>query len=149
MSSLSQTYLFWKWLHIVAVIAWMAGILYLYRLFVYHSERGRTDRTVHDLMTLMEMRLYRYITIPAMLTAVTAGLAMVAVAPDLARTGWFTIKFLVVFGLIGATLYAGQIHKAGAAEPGSLPPSRNLRILNEVPTLLMLIITALVVFKPF
>lgn len=149
MPALQQTFLFWKWLHIVAVIAWMAGILYLYRLFVYHSERGRNDRAIHDLLTLMEMRLYRYITIPAMLTAVTAGLAMVALAPDLGRTGWFTTKFLVVLGLIGATLYAGQIHKHGALNPATMPSARNLRILNEVPTLLMVIITGLVVFKPF
>lgn len=148
-ATIAGTYLFWKWLHIVAVIAWMAGILYLYRLLIYHRERGLSQPSTHELLSLMEMRLYRYITVPAMLVAVTAGLAMVAIAPGMARTGWFGTKFALVLFLILATLYAGKLHRAGLAEPGSLPASRTLRILNEVPTLLMLLIVGLVVFKPF
>lgn len=149
MIEMSKTYLLWKWLHIVAVISWMAGILYLYRLLIYHSERGRTDGSIHDLMTLMETRLYRYITIPAMWVAVAAGLAMIAVAPALGQTGWFAGKFAMVFALIGATLYAGFLSRNAARDPQTLPHSRTLRFLNEVPTLLMLGIVALVVFKPF
>ncbi len=148
-ANFTTTYLFWKWLHIVAVIAWMAGILYLYRLLIYHSERGKLEPSTHALLSLMEMRLYRYITVPAMLVAVAAGLTMVAIVPDLGRTGWFGTKFALVLALILATLFAGKLHKDGAADPGTLPASRTLRILNEVPTLLMLLIVGLVVFKPF
>jgi putative membrane protein len=146
---ISQSYLFWKWLHIVAVISWMAGILYLYRLLIYHCERGRTDRTIHELLSLMEMRLYRYITIPAMWVAVIAGLTMIAIAPALGQTGWFAGKLVMVFLLIGTTLYGGFLHRKAANDPANLPGSSKLRFLNEVPTLLMLAIVALVVFKPF
>ncbi|NDE16254.1 TIGR00701 family protein [bacterium] len=148
-ANFTATYLFWKWLHIVAVIAWMAGILYLYRLLIYHSERGQAEPSTHQLLSLMEMRLYRYITVPAMLVAVSAGLTMVAIAPGLARTGWFGTKFALVMFLILVTLYAGKLHRDGATDPGKLPASRTLRILNEVPTFLMLLIVGLVVFKPF
>jgi putative membrane protein len=148
-ATFAGTYLFWKWLHIVAVIAWMAGILYLYRLLIYHRERGPSQPATHELLSLMEMRLYRYITVPAMLVAVTAGLAMVAIAPDMARTGWFGTKFALVMFLILATLFAGKLHREGTLDPAKLPTSRMLRVLNEVPTLLMLAIVGLVIFKPF
>lgn len=142
-------YMFWKWLHIVAVISWMAGILYLYRLLIYHRERGVTDKNIHELLSLMEFRLYRFITVPAMVVAVVAGLAMVAMAPTIGHTTWFASKFFLVLLLILATLFAGRVHKSGTVNPTRLPASRTLRILNEVPTILMLIIVALVVFKPF
>jgi putative membrane protein len=149
----SSSYLFWKWLHIVAVIAWMAGILYLYRLLIYHSERGRGDseasRNIHDLLSLMEMRLYRYITVPAMTVAVVAGLTMVGLVPAIGSTGWFGIKFALVLFLIFATFYAGKLYRDASINPARLPAGKTLRILNEVPTLLMLGIVAFVVFKPF
>ncbi len=147
--NLADTYLFWKWLHIVAVISWMAGILYLYRLLIYHSERGRSQPSIHELLSLMERRLYRYITVPAMAVAVAAGLFMVALAPQIGQTGWFGAKFILVLILILATLYAGKLHKAGSLDPSRLPRSKALRYLNEIPTILMLAIVALVVFKPF
>lgn len=147
--NLADTYLFWKWLHIVAVISWMAGILYLYRLLIYHSELGRSQPSIHELLSLMERRLYRYITVPAMTVAVAAGLFMVGLAPQIGQTGWFGAKFILVLILILATLYAGKLHQAGSLDPGRLPRSKALRYLNEVPTILMLAIVALVVFKPF
>ncbi len=149
MENLAGTYLFWKWLHIVAVISWMAGILYLYRLLIYHSERGTKDHSIHELLSLMEHRLYRYITIPAMLVAAFAGLFMVALVPDLGRTGWFGSKFALVLILMLATFYAGKLQRDAAIDASRLPNSKTLRFLNEVPTLLMLAIVALVVFKPF
>ncbi len=149
MENLVDSYLFWKWLHIVAVISWMAGILYLYRLLIYHSERGIKDPSIHELLSLMEMRLYRYITIPAMSVAVAAGLIMVGLAPDLGRTGWFSSKFGLVLILMFTTFYAGKLHRDASADPSRLPSSRTLRFLNEAPTILMLAIVALVVFKPF
>lgn len=149
MANLAGTYLFWKWLHIVAVISWMAGILYLYRLLIYHSERGTKEQSIHELLCLMELRLYRYITIPAMIVAAFAGLFMVALVPDLGRTGWFGTKFALVLILMLATFYAGKLKQDASVDVHRLPASRTLRFLNEVPTLLMLVIVALVVFKPF
>lgn len=143
-----MTYLFFKWLHFVAIISWMAGILYLFRLYVNHRERGHSDEA-HNLLTGMEYRLYKYITIPAMVAAFIAGLTMVALNPEIAKGGWFHVKFLAVLGLAGATGYAGALRRRFAARDPNLPTSKTLRLMNELPTLLMMIIVALAVFRPF
>ncbi len=142
-------YLIVKWLHIVAVISWMAGILYLYRLLIYQAERGPQSQEIHALLALMSQRLYRYITVPAMSVATLAGLGMVALSPALVRAGWFHAKFTLVLGLIAATIYAGRLVVRAAVRAQNLPASKTLRLLNEVPTLLMLVIVGLVVLKPF
>ena len=142
-------YLFWKWLHIIAIISWMAGILYLYRLLIYHVERGRNSPAIHELLSLMEKRLYRYITIPAMLVSWAAGIAMVVLNPVLLQQLWLANKFALVCVLTASTFYAGQLHRNFASQVGPYLRGRTLRILNEVPTLLMLAIVALVIFKPF
>ena len=142
-------YLWMKWLHIVAVIAWMAGILYLYRLLIYHRERGVTSREIHDLLCIMERRLYRYITVPAMVVAAIAGLTMIWLTPSLMSGGWLSAKLAFVVLLVLSTVAAGNISKRAAIDPQTLPASRSLRIANEVPTLLMMVIVGLVVFKAF
>lgn len=142
-------YLWMKWLHIVAVIAWMAGILYLYRLLIYHRERGVTSREIHDLLCVMERRLYRYITVPAMVVAAIAGLTMMGLNPALLAGNWLTVKLALVALLIVSTVAAGGISKRAAVDPATLPASRSLRIANEVPTLLMMFIVGMVVFKAF
>ncbi len=142
-------YLWMKWLHIIAVISWMAGILYLYRLFINHRERGIQSFDNHELLKLMEYRLYRYITKPAMTVAIIAGLAMMALSPQMLQMGWLHVKLATVVGLIVSTLWAGKIMRAAAVDPLSLPASRTLRYLNEVPTIFMMIIVGMVVFKAF
>lgn len=142
-------YLWMKWLHIVAVISWMAGILYLYRLLIYHRERGVTSREIHDLLSLMEYRLYTYITRPAMWVSVIAGLGMIWLNQQLLSAGWLHVKLAAVVGLMGATQVAGKLARNAAKNPESLPQSRTLRIANEVPTVLMLLIVGMVVFKAF
>ena len=142
-------YLWMKWLHIVAVISWMAGILYLYRLLIYHRERGVSSSEIHELLKLMEYRLYRYITIPAMIIAAIAGTLMIVLNGDLLIGGWLWAKLLFVAGLMASTLYAGSIVRQAAINPQTLPTSRFLRVANEVPTVLMLVIVGLVVFKAF
>ena len=147
-------FLLLKWLHIVAVISWMAGILYLYRLFVYHAENiGKKD--IHDLLKVMEKRLMKFITRPAMIITWMAGLGMVYLVPSIAQGGWFVTKFLLVIGLTFVSEKAGTYIKkfavygleVGGAE--KIPTAKMFRILNEVPTVLMLLIVGLVVFKPF
>jgi putative membrane protein len=138
-----------KWLHIVSVISWMAGILYLFRLFIYHAEKGRDDLKIHDLLSLMELRLYKYITVPAMLVAWVAGLGIVATTPSLGAAGWFHAKLLFVIILTITTTKAGKMRRRFAVMEDPVPTSKSLRWLNELPTVLMLIIVALVVFKPF
>ena len=142
-------YLWMKWLHIAAVISWMAGILYLYRLFIYHRERGVASREIHELLSLMEYRLYRYITVPAMLVATVAGVSMIILMPELLQGGWLHAKLLFVAMLMASTHVAGRIMRRAAVDAGTLPTSRTLRFANEVPTVLMLLIVGMVVFKAF
>jgi putative membrane protein len=140
-------YLWFKWLHIIAVISWMAGVLYLYRLFINHRERGVTSRDNHELLKIMEYRLYRYITVPAMIVAAIAGFGMVMLQPDMLSAGWMHVKLLMVFFLIVATLYGGHLRLIAAENPENLPSAKILRFANEVPTLLMMVIVGMVVFK--
>lgn len=142
-------YLWMKWLHILAIISWMAGILYLYRLLVNHRDRGLDSPAVHELLCGMEYRLFRYITLPAMIVAIIAGFMMIYLSPDLLKAGWMHTKILFVLVLIHSTFKAKAISRRAAADPKTLPSSRTLRILNEVPTILMMIIVGLVVFKAF
>ena len=133
-------------LHLIAVISWMAGILYLYRLLVYHA--AESEAVVRDRFKVMERRLYRYITMPAMGVAFIAGVCLIAGAPDYyLRAGWFHAKFALVLGMIAVTILAGRSVKNLVNDR---PPfsERAYRILNEVPTLLMIVIVVLVVFKP-
>ncbi|MDD9950948.1 MAG: CopD family protein [Zetaproteobacteria bacterium] len=143
-------FLWVKWLHIVSVICWMAGILYLYRLLVYHAEKGLTSKDNHELLSLMEKRLYRYITLPAMILTWAAGIWMITLQPAMWTMGkWLHIKFGLVILLTGATHAAGAFIKKFQTLPESAPSSKKLRFLNEIPTLLMLVIVWLVIFKPF
>ena len=142
-------YLWAKWLHIISVISWMAGILYLYRLLVYHSERGLGQEQTHDLLSVMEKRLYRFIALPAMALSWLAGIVLVAVQPLYLKAGWMHAKFLMVIGLTGATHYAGALVKRFSTRQSNLPKGKTLRFLNELPTVLMMIIVGLVVFKSF
>ncbi|MCX6126933.1 MAG: CopD family protein [Proteobacteria bacterium] len=142
-------YLWMKWLHIIAVISWMAGILYLYRLLINHKERGLKSREVHELLVLMEYRLDRYITIPAMLVSIVAGLVMITLVPEMLSTGWMQVKLACVALLIVATLKAGHLRIRASVDANSLPGGRALRFANEVPTILMMIIVGMVVFKAF
>lgn len=141
-------YLFCKWLHFLALISWMAGILYLYRLFVNHVEAGESHDN-HKLLSGMEDRLYRYITRPAMIVAWLAGVSMLMLNLGFLKSGWFHVKFLCLLLLSATTLYAGRLRLRFASREHNLPTSRRLRILNEVPTILMMIIVAMAVFRPF
>ena len=134
-------------LHLIAVISWMAGILYLYRLIVYHaSER---EEVVRSRFVVMERRLYRAITLPAMIVAAGAGLGMISLdASYYAHQRWLWGKLALVLGLIASTLYAGRA--VGRLRDGRPVRSEvHFRVMNEVPTLLMIGIILLVVLKPF
>lgn len=141
----STAYLIVKSLHIVAIISWMAGILYLFRLFVYHSEEK--EAVVKERFKIMESRLYHYITLPAMVASVAFGMAMLGFVPAFLSQPWMHAKLLFVAGLIGMTLYGSHQMEALADGTCKTPP-RTFRILNEVPTVLMLLIVLCVVLKP-
>jgi putative membrane protein len=132
--------------HILAVISWMAGILYLFRLFVYHA--GETEAVVKSRFKIMEYRLYKYITAPAMVVAFGMGVWMLFLNPSLLQQAWMHAKLFFVVLLIGVTHYAGRLVKTFAADQNRRP-ERFFRIMNEMPTLLMIFIVFLVILKPF
>lgn len=141
-------YLFCKWLHLVAVISWMCGLLYGYRLLVYLRE-NRDDPAKKALLVMMSQKLYRLITMPAMGVAFVGGIGMLSLNPAIFQQKWIHLKLLLVLGLLATSIAIKRLLVKLAAESGVVPESKTLRILNEVPTLLMLIIVALAVFRPF
>ncbi len=138
---------FWlKALHIIAVIAWMAGMLYLPRLFVYHAEAPIPSPT-SETFKVMERRLLKAIINPSMVVVFVTG-------PVLAYFGgywtapWLQIKFVLALGLGGLHGYFARYVKIFARNENRRS-SRFFRVLNEVPTVLMILIVILAVVKPF
>jgi protoporphyrinogen IX oxidase len=134
-----------KALHIIAVIAWMAGMLYLPRLFVYHSEAPKGS-AMSETFKIMERRLLKGILNPSMVLVFLTGLAL-AFQTGFWRTPWLQAKFALVLVLAGLHGYFAQYVKIFAADANQRSP-RFFRILNEVPTVLMILIVILVVIKP-
>jgi protoporphyrinogen IX oxidase len=143
---MTDPYLWVKWLHVVAVIAWMAGLLYLPRLFVYHcaAEAGSVQS---ETFKVMERRLLKAITTPAMIVSVITGITLGFMA-GWWSSGWLHGKTLLVVGLLASHGYLARAVKNFAADANTRP-ARFYRILNEVPTLLMLGIVFFVILKPF
>lgn len=141
-------YLTLKWLHIVAIISWMAGILYLYRLYINHVEKGLKSEEVHDVLCIMEDKLYRIITRPAMLVSWVLGLGILWTTPAYFNSVWLWPKLASVLLLTWSTTYAGGLRARFRDRAETIPTSKALRYMNEGPTILMLIIVAMVVFKP-
>ncbi|MGA1020855.1 MAG: protoporphyrinogen oxidase HemJ [Candidatus Puniceispirillales bacterium] len=140
-------YLWIKALHILAIISWMAGLLYLPRLYVYHAmvEKGSArDMTFQ----LMERRLLKAIMNPAMIASFLFGFWMVLLNPDLLSQGWFHVKLALVFLLAGVHGKFSVMRKA-FAEGRASHSDRYYRIWNEAPTVLMIVIVIMVVVQPF
>jgi putative membrane protein len=140
-----------KALHIIAVIAWMAGMLYLPRLFVYHCA-AETGSVQSETFKAMERRLLRAIINPAMIATWVFGLWLAWLGPD-SRYGWFTSGWL--WAKIILVLALSAVHGLLARWRKDFALDRNrhsqkfYRIINEVPTVLMILIVLLVVLKPF
>jgi putative membrane protein len=135
-----------KALHIVAVIAWMAGMLYLPRLFVYHCE-AKTGSSQSETFKLMERRLLKMIINPAMIVTWVAGLYL-AWSGHWLSAGWLHTKLALVLALSGVHGFFARWVKDFAADRNS-KSQKFYRLINEVPTLLMIAIVILVVVKPF
>jgi protoporphyrinogen IX oxidase len=137
-----------KALHIISVIAWMAGLLYLPRLFVYHAE-AEIGSDKAETFKIMERRLLRGIMAPAVIMVVLFG-ALLATTPGIVdwREGWIWAKLVLVVGLIVFHHLLAGWRKSFAADvvPHS---SRFFRIVNELPTISLIAIVVLVVVKPF
>ena len=135
-----------KALHIIAVIAWMAGMLYLPRLFVYHCE-AEIGSKQSETFKIMERRLLKVIINPAMIATWLAGLYL-AWAGHWFSAGWLHAKLVLVLVLSGVHGFFSRCVKDFAAERNRRS-HKFYRIINEVPTILMILIVILVVVKPF
>lgn len=137
-------YLALKTFHIIAFTAWFAGLFYLPRLFVYHAENPKAAQT----FMVMERKLLAYIMRPAALATIGAGVALVATEPYLMKMGWLHAKFLFVALLI---VYHGTLERFAAqfARGQNTRSGKFFRYYNEVPSVLLIAIVALAVFKPF
>ena len=139
--------LYLKAFHLIAVIAWMAGMLYLPRLYVYHCEI--TPGTPEDQrFQTMERRLLRAIMNPAMLATLALGIAMLVQNPAYLQQGWLHAKLGLVFLMLGAHGMLASYRKAFAAGRNR-HSARFFRILNEIPTVLLIAIVILAVVQPF
>jgi putative membrane protein len=137
-----------KALHIIAVIAWMAALLYLPRLFVYHAS-STPGSEQSETFKVMERRLLKAIATPAMAATWIFGLILAfSGAIDWSQDGWFHLKLALVIGLSAFHGLLAMWTKDFAADRNTRSP-RFYRIANEVPTLLMIAIVILVVVRPF
>jgi putative membrane protein len=136
-----------KALHLISMVAWFAGLFYMFRLFVYHAENADKSETTR-LLTLMARRLYYRITVPAFLATLVCGIAMLVANPAYLSMGWMHAKLTFVVLLIGYHHYVGYVHKRFARGEVFLS-SKQCRMWNEVPTLLLIAIVLLAVLRPF
>ena len=142
-----NSYLLFKSLHLISVIAWMAGLLYLPRIFVYHTENSK-DKNISVIFKTMEKKLYFYIMTPAMILTWIFGLVLISsLGSEVFFTTWVKLKLLLVILL---TLYHFYLFKFldDFKVDQNTKSSKFFRIINEVPTILLILIVFIVVFKP-
>ncbi len=146
----AEAYLWFKSLHIIGVIVWFSGLFYLVRLFIYHEEsRSMEDKlkiAFNSQYTLMEKRLANIITTPGMILALSMAICMVIMQPSWLSEKWLQIKISFVLGLVIYHYYCYKIMNSLQNGTSNIS-AKNLRLLNELPTLLLFIIVLLVIFK--
>ena len=139
-------YLLFKSLHLVAVISWMAGLLYLPRIFVYHSEASHESQK--DVFKTMERKLYNYIMMPAMLLSWLFGVLLIhSLGFNIFLELWIQIKIISVSILTYYHFLLGKYLNDFAIDANS-KSSKFFRIINEVPTIILILVVFVVVFKP-
>jgi len=147
--ALSIAYPWIKALHVISVIAWMAGLFYLPRLFVYHVERIETGSDTDTLFQTMELKLYRYIMTPAMVLAWVFGLCLVFTPGIIDWTAiWPWTKAAAVIAMTWFHHWLGRRRKEFVRGTNTRS-GRRYRMMNELPTLLMVIIVLSVIARPF
>jgi len=145
-----ESYLWFKTFHIIGVVVWFAGLFYLVRLFIYHVEAAEQEQPIRAAFEqqygLMERRLANIITTPGMAVAVSCAVGLLVVNPSWLQQSWMHAKLLFVAFLLGyhwlCYRLMGQLQRGDCNWSG-----RQLRALNELPTLLLVIVVLLVVFK--
>ena len=142
-----NTYLLFKSLHLIAVISWMAGLLYLPRIFVYHAETVN-NKDKYDTFLVMERRLLIYIMNPSMILSWIFGLLLIhSIGIKSFGELWMIIKIILVLALTFYHFYLFNCHKSFFQNANSHSP-KFYRFINEVPTVLLIFIIFIVVFKP-
>ena len=140
-------YLLFKSLHLISVVSWMAGLLYLPRIFVYHVE-NKEKKEATDIFIVMEKRLYNYIMRPAMMLTWAFGLVLIyLIGFDVFSNLWMQIKIVLVVFLSIYHEYLGKCLLA-LKDGTNLKSSKFFRIINEIPTLILIIVVFLAIFKP-
>ena len=139
-------YLLFKSLHLIAVISWMAGLLYLPRIFVYHAEAKNESQV--DVFKIMEKKLYNFIMMPAMIASWLFGVLLVhTLGFEIFLDLWMQIKGISVLLLTHYHFYLGK-HLRLFASNNNKSSSKFFRIINEIPTILLIVVVFIVVFKP-
>ena len=142
-----NTYLLFKSLHLIAVISWMAALLYLPRIFVYHAENIDLKKT-SEIFKLMERRLFNYIMMPAMILTWVFGILLIGnLGLNIFYELWVILKGILVLLLTYYHFYLGKCVRLFATDQNT-KTSKFFRIINEVPTILLILIVFIVIFKP-
>ena len=142
-----NSYLLLKSLHLIAVISWMAGLLYLPRIFVYHVENLK-DKNTSSIFKTMEKKLYFYIMTPAMILTWIFGLILISsLGPEFFSATWIKLKLLLVILLTSYHFYLSKFLNDFKMDR-NIKSSKFFRIINEVPTILLILIVFIIVFKP-
>ena len=142
-----NSYLLFKSLHLIAVISWMAGLLYLPRIFVYHVE-NKEKKEATDIFEVMEKRLFFYIMRPAMIFTWIFGLILIYLnGIEIFSQIWMQLKFILVILLSIFHEYLGQCIYS-LKNNTNTKSSKYFRVINEVPTILLILVVFIVIFKP-
>ena len=142
-----NTYLLFKSLHLISVISWMAGLLYLPRIYVYHSQNN-SEKMISEVFKVMEKKLFFYIMTPAMILSWIFGLLLIyEVGFDQLGQTWMILKLLFVVILTLYHFYLGRILNVFKMDLNK-HSHKFYRLINEIPTILLILIIFVVVFKP-
>ena len=142
-----NTYLFFKSLHLISVISWMAGLLYLPRIFVYHAQNN-SEPIISEVFKVMEKKLFFYIMTPAMLLSWLFGLLLIhEIGFEQLGQTWMILKLVFVILLTTYHLYLGSILNQFKLNHNQ-HSHKFFRYINEIPTILLILIIFVVIFKP-
>lgn len=141
------------WFHIISLVSWFAVLFYLPRLFVYHAENGTNNGFV-EVVEVMEMKIYRYIGVPAFWATLLSGTALIMMSTqhygvNLFQTGGWLHAKLTLVAILTAYFFSLGHYRLKLKENTAYKSGKFFRFYNEVPTLLLLAIVALVIIKPF
>ena len=145
-----MAYYWFKAFHLIGIVVWFAGLFYLVRLFVYHAEAEQEPEPTRSILKkqygIMEQRLYSIITTPGMILTVAMAIGLISTEPEILKSSWLHIKLAFVLLLIGYHHFCKRIMKKLAAEECQWT-GQQFRALNEAPTILLVLIVLLAVFK--